>query len=633
MRFSETLLDEIKTRLSASSVIGRYVKLTRRGREYVGLSPFNAEKTPSFYVNDQKRFYHCFSSGKSGDIITFLQEVEGLSFPEAVERLAQEAGVPLPAEDPHAAARAERVRGLMDWMELANRFFQAELSRTRGAEARRYLEGRGVTAQDWPRFDIGFAPDTRTALKDLLLDKGAKPSDLIEAGLVIAPEDGGAPYDRFRGRIMFAIRDPRGRVVGFGGRALAKQARAKYLNSPDGVLFHKGQLLYRYPDARKAAADPKTAHPNLIVVEGYMDAIALARAGFPTAVAALGTAMTEDQLELAWKAGPEPILCFDGDRAGRAAAHKAIDRALPLIKPEKSLRFAFLPDGLDPDDMIRERGAEAMAQALKSAEPLADVIWRREVDAAPLDTPERRAELKSRLRAIVQAITDPDLAQAYRDAVFERYDAEIRPARAPVARREGGRWPAGSAHTPGPSTDLKSLRAAPPRAPVEVRALCFALVTHPDWLDEVIETFEALPLASELDNLRNEIITKILGTRSVDMDGLVGHLDQKGLGSQWRDLNADAVVRAQAPTTVHGWLERARAARRLFQGDAGLRADAEAFARSASAEAERRLKASRADAAARPAWSPSEGEDTEDALARALDRFERVDGAKRARSR
>jgi DNA primase len=330
MRFDERFLDELKSRLRLSDVIGRSVKLRRQGREYVGLSPFSKEKTPSFYVNDDKGFFHDFSSGKHGDLIGFLQETERLTFREAIERLAAEAGMALPAEDPRAAEQERQRQGLTDWLELAARWFEAELKRPAGAAARAYLERRGLPEKEWARFGLGFAPNGRTALKDYLIAKGARPAELVEAGLLIAPEDGGVPYDRFRDRIIFPIADGRGRVISFGGRAMDAEARAKYLNGPETELFHKSSVLYGLFEARKllhttGAGAAET--PPLVVVEGYMDVIACQRAGV-AAVAAMGTALTEEQMAVLWRLHPEPTLCFDGDGAGQRAAYRTLDRSL-----------------------------------------------------------------------------------------------------------------------------------------------------------------------------------------------------------------------------------------------------------------------------------------------------------------
>jgi DNA primase len=409
VRFDDRILDEIKARLRPSEVIGRTVKLKRQGREWAGLSPFTKEKTPSFYVNDDKGFFHCFSSGRHGDVFSFLQETERLSFPEAVERLAAEAGVALPSPDPRDAAQEVKRRGLEDWLELSAKWFEAALRRPQGAAARAYLEKRGLPESEWGRFRLGFAPPGRTGLKDALIQRGAKPSDLVEAGLLIAPEGGGQPYDRFRNRIMFPIADGRGRLISFGGRALDPEERAKYLNGPETPLFHKGHNLYGLAEARKLLAEGGDG-AQLVVVEGYMDVIACQRAKI-AAVAALGTAMTEEQMKLLWRYHSEPVLCFDGDGAGGRAAHRALDRALPMLQPGRSFRFCLLTSGKDPDDVLRDRGALALREELTQTRPLAEVLFQRERDAEPLDTPERRAGLKARLRKAAAAVGDRDLSE------------------------------------------------------------------------------------------------------------------------------------------------------------------------------------------------------------------------------
>ncbi len=438
MRFDDRFLEELKSRVRLSEAIGRSVKLRRQGREFVGLSPFNKEKSPSFFVNDDKGFWHDFSSGKHGDLIGFWQETERLSFPEAVERLAAEAGVDLPKPDARTAEAEEKRQGLGDWLELAAGWFAAQLRRPAGERARTYLLRRGLPEADWARFGLGFAPAERTALKDALVQRGAKPADLVEAGLLIAPEGGGAPYDRFRDRVIFPITDTRGRVISFGGRALDPEARAKYLNGPETPLFHKGRTLYGLPEARKLLArnDKPGSGPApgvnaggdgrgapLVVVEGYLDAIACWRAEV-AAVAPLGTALTEDQLGLLWRQHPEPTLSFDGDAAGLRAAHRALDTALPLLQPGRSLRFALLGQGQDPDDLLRDKGPAALREVLADARPLVDVLWERErLESEPLDTPERRAGLKARLRKLAAAIADPDLSAAYKQELLARYDA------------------------------------------------------------------------------------------------------------------------------------------------------------------------------------------------------------------
>ena len=424
MRFTPQFLDELRARLPVSEVVGRRVKLRKAGREWKGLSPFNKEKTPSFFVNDQKGMWFDFSSQKNGNIFDFVMLTEGVSFPEAVERLAGEAGVPLPTYSPEAEARDERRKTLYDIVELAAKFFEGTLASRNGARGRGYLADRGVAPSTQLTFRLGYAAADQYALKEHLGAAKIPVEDMIEAGLLVAGEDIAVPYDRFRDRVMFPIADWRGRVIAFGGRALEKDVPAKYLNSPETPLFHKGATLYNIADARKAAHDGAP----VIAVEGYVDVIAMVTAGYAATVAPLGTALTADQLALMWRMSDEPILCFDGDSAGRRAAYRAAELALPLVKPGKSLKFAALPDGQDPDDLARSGGREAIADVLGAARPLAHVLWARESEAGPFDTPERRAALEARLSAVTATIADEAVRRYYR----QDFGAKLRQLFAPV---------------------------------------------------------------------------------------------------------------------------------------------------------------------------------------------------------
>jgi DNA primase len=416
MRYSQSFLDEIRARLPVSDVVRKRVPLKKAGREWKGLSPFNAEKTPSFFVNDQKGMWFDFSSGKNGSIFDFLMLTEGVSFREAVERLAGMAGVPIPVAGPEEERREAKKKTLHDVVELAAKFFEENLQARTGAKARGYLADRSMSPEMQARFRIGYASAERFALKEFLGGKGVSNEDMIEAGLIIAGDDIPVPYDRFRERVIFPISDFKGRIVGFGGRALSQDVQAKYLNSPETPLFHKGWLLYNGASAR--AATQKDA--PLIVVEGYVDVIAMVSAGYEGTVAPLGTALTEDQLALLWRMQSEPILCFDGDKAGQRAAYRAAELALPLLKPGQSLLFALLPEGQDPDDLIRSGGAEAMREILENAKPLSEMLWLRETENARLDTPERRAALETRLGEVVRSITDETVRRYYRDDLKAR---------------------------------------------------------------------------------------------------------------------------------------------------------------------------------------------------------------------
>ena len=443
MRFTPQFLDELRARLPVSEVVGRRVKLRKAGREWKGLSPFNKEKTASFFVNDQKQAWFDFSSGKNGNIFDFVMLTEGVSFPEAVERLAGQAGVPMPAYSPEAEARDERRKTLHDIVKLAAKFFEATLASRGGARGRGYLADRGIAPAVQLKFRLGYAPAAQYALKEHLGAVKIPVEDMIEAGLLVSGEDIAVPYDRFRDRIMFPILDWRGNVIAFGGRALDKDVSAKYLNSPETPLFHKGATLYNIAAARKAAHDGAP----LIAVEGYVDVIAMVTAGYEATVAPLGTALTAEQLALMWRMADEPVLCFDGDAAGRRAAYRAADLALPLLKPGKSLKFAALPDGQDPDDLARSGGRDAVADVLGAARPLAQVLWTRETETGPLDTPERRAAFEARLSAVMATIGDEAVRRYYR----QDFGARLRQLFAPVdAPRPSQAF--GFTHAFGPKT-------------------------------------------------------------------------------------------------------------------------------------------------------------------------------------
>ncbi len=555
MRFDDRFLEEIKSRVRLSDVIGKSVKLKRQGREFVGLSPFSKEKSPSFFVNDDKGFFHDFSSGKHGDLIAFFQETERLTFVEAVERLAAEAGVPMPEPDAQSAQQEEKRKSLTDWMDHAAKWFEAELRRPVGAAARAYLEKRGLPESEWKRFGLGFSPAGRTALKDYLIAKGAKPADLVDAGLLIAPEDGGAPYDRFRDRIIFPIADARGKIVSFGGRAMDPEARAKYLNGPETSLFHKGRLLYGLPEARKIlhAGQAGGGDAALVVVEGYMDVIACQRAGI-AAVAPLGTALTEEQMEVLWRLHPEPTLSFDGDKAGQRAASRAIDRALPLLKPGRSFRFSVVEGGKDPDDVLREQGPAALKSQLANTTPFVEALFTREKDAEPLDTPERKAGLKQRLRAAGQTIADKDLAQAYRDDLLARLDTllgrdapQARPAWQPRAPYDGGRgggWKRGAPPLlpPTPQGLAAAERLANSLDPLAA-ALAKGALEDPHRLDDHLEDLPTKGFGDPaLKGLANELTSVRLEAEGLDSEGLARHLRSRGFAALLTDIDRAAAA-------------------------------------------------------------------------------------------
>jgi len=527
VRFPQQFLDELKARLRPSDVIGKTVKLRRQGREYAGLSPFVKEKTPSFFVNDDKGFYHCFSTAKHGDIINFLQETEKLSFTEAVERLAAEAGMALPERSPQHAAQDRARSSLTDLLEQAAAWFEAQLHRPAGEGARAYLDKRQIPATELATFRVGYAPPDRTALKDYLVAKGAAQADLLTAGLLVEPAAGGRPIDRFNDRIIFPILDARGRVVSFAGRALSPKARAKYLNGPDSPVFSKGKVLYGAPQARALLA---TSDRPLVVVEGYFDVIACYRAGIPSA-APMGTALTVDQMAIAWRLHPEPVLCFDGDDAGRRAARRAIDAALPLIGPGQSFRFADL-QGKDADEIYRTEGPQPLLRQISLASPFAEALFVRERDRQPLDTPEARAGLAQRLRGLAKGISDPDLALAYAEDLKSRLDALLGRGNSKPARGEGP----GVAATP-----LNAVRnAAHQRINPFHAAVAVAALNYPAWAAPYDEALARLGFVNDrLAPLADALVAALAD--GVDADTLTARIDAGGL----RPLTAAATASAQ----------------------------------------------------------------------------------------
>ncbi len=478
MSLTPQWLDELRARTSLSALIGRSVRVQKAGREFKACCPFHNEKTPSFTINDEKGFYHCFGCGAHGDAIRWMTDHQGLPFLDAVKELAASAGMEVPAPDPRAARRAEEQKSLHDVMAAAQAFFVASLAEEQGAQARDYLASRGFPAHIVKEFGFGYAPDSRTALKEALAQ--FPEAMLIEAGLRIVVE-GRDPYDRFRGRLMLPICDPRGRVIAFGGRILdkTKTDAPKYLNSPDTPLFDKGRTVYNLHRASPASRQSG----RVVVVEGYMDVVALAAAGIGEAVAPLGTALTEDQIERLWRMVETPVLCFDGDAAGQRAAARAIVRALPLLRPGHSLKIAVLPDKLDPDDLIKQRGVAAMEDVLAAARPMVEVLWAIERAAGPVTTPEDKAGLKARLMAHVESIGDNDIKGLYRRDLLDRfgelaYPQRERPAFQPGQRRPGpgGKWQPGP--PPLPAAVTARMQAVGERRPL-LAAVLAGLIAQP----------------------------------------------------------------------------------------------------------------------------------------------------------
>ena len=545
MRFPPSFLDDIRGRVSISSVVGRKVAWDRRktnpGKgDYWACCPFHGEKTPSFHVEDRKGRYHCFGCKVSGDIFTFLVEKEGMRFPEAVERLAMEAGLPVPQLSEADVRREEHRSSLYDVMEIAAAFYEAELQSARGAKARGYLADRQLSSAIQKEFRLGYSPDDRSALRSHLAIKNITVEQMAEAGLVISGPEIPVAYDRFRDRLMFPIRDPRGKVIAFGGRALSQDAPAKYLNSPETPLFHKGNVLYNLDKARGPAHEKGA----IIAVEGYIDVIAMHRAGLPHAVAPLGTALTEDQLGLLWRVAPEPVLCFDGDSAGLKAAHRVLDLALPLLKPGHSLKFALLPEGQDPDDLLKSEGTAAVKSVVESALPLSDMLWQRALAGNDRSTPERKAQFERDVRDLVFRIGDETVRKHYLSDISERFAALWQTGRRLEKGRRGApfaarRWPFAKNQKPWdvpapPSPQLLALAGGGQfrkGAERRERMIILSMVNHPELLHTFLDEFAALELESrELDSLRAQIIDSAALGSGLDGPGLRDHLIAKGLG-------------------------------------------------------------------------------------------------------
>ena len=483
-------LDELRSRSSLSQVVGRKVmwdpRKSNQGKgDMWAPCPFHHEKSASFHVDDRKGFYYCFGCHAKGDAIKFVQETENVGFMEAVEILAREAGMPMPARDPKAQEKQDRRTLLAEVMEQAVQYFRLQLKTGAAADARAYVAKRGLNGPALERWEIGFAPNGWQNLWDHLRGKGVDEDLIIGAGLAKPSTKGGKPYDTFRNRIMFPIRDARGRAVAFGGRAMDPNDNAKYLNSPETELFDKGRSLYNQGPARTAAGQGQT----LLVAEGYMDVIALAEGGFGASVAPLGTAITESQLQMLWRIADEPIIALDGDTAGLRAAMRLIELALPLLEAGKSLRFALMPEGKDPDDLIRGAGPEAVQSVLDQAMPMVKLLWQRETEGKVFDSPERKAALDKILREKVKLIRDPSIRAHYGQEIKDLRWELFRPQRKPRAAFQaggGGQWQGGGGKGKG------RWKAAPQPAMPGTRASLLASATE----EAQIQMREAVILAT-----------------------------------------------------------------------------------------------------------------------------------------
>ena len=543
-------LDEIRTRLGLSDVVGTRVKLQRKGREWTACCPFHNEKTPSFYVNNEKGFYHCFGCGQHGDHIGFVMNHDGQSFLEAVETLAAQAGLDMPKADPDAARKAERAKGLKEAMVAAVKAYQDALFQPEGEGARAYIERRGLSPETVKHFGLGYSPDARDWLFKKLIAQGFSAQVLIDAALAKAPDDGRAPFDMFRGRLMFPIWDRQGNPVAFGGRILG-DGEPKYLNSPDTPIFHKGQLLYGHHLARKAAHD----RGEILVVEGYMDAIALGQAGVANAVAPLGTALTEDHLRLLWKMVPSPTVCLDGDAAGQRAARRTAERALPLLTAGKSVKFATLPQGQDPDDLLKHGGLRALQTVLNNSESLAAALWRWERAAMSRNDAEQRAALWSRINQALRAVEDSSLNTALEADMIARFEASF--GHHPFRKGGGRQWeraksgygaprssglkrPGGGLNAPGNDRvsvlDTRSLS----RRPYEI--LFHAFMNHPDLLDLYGENLATLTMLDvDLAQFRDALVQALFADVPLDSATLQAHLSRHGLDSMVERLTGPEI--------------------------------------------------------------------------------------------
>jgi len=576
MRFSPTFLDDIRDRVPISNVIARRVSWDKRKTnvsrgDYWACCPFHGEKSPSFHCEDRKGRYHCFGCGVTGDHFRFLTELEGLSFPEAVQTIADMAGVPMPVADPQMEKREKERTSLLDVMEMATQFFQDQLQTANGARARAYLRDRGLTGRTIETFRLGFAPDSRNALKEFLAGKGVTKEQIEACGLVVH-ENVPVSYDRFRDRIMFPILSSREKVIAFGGRAMSPDAPAKYLNSNETELFHKGNVLYNFARARRAMQGAN-GEGTIIAVEGYMDVIALHQAGVENAVAPLGTALTENQLDLLWKMTSQPVLCFDGDGAGIRAANRAADLALPHLKPGRSVRFALLPDGKDPDDLVKHEGRAPFDKVLAQAKPLSEMLWDREIKAGNLDTPEARAELEVRFRQLTATIADEGVRRQYQQSLKDKLFAFFRPAPNAAAGSDraarGARAPKVDIRntalvetgTHGSSRLNQSIKSARQKLALRESVLALTIVNHPAlMLDDYDEIASIEYDNRELQKLWSEMLgaAAIVAGPHLTRDYLMECLEVAGFGPLLTTLEQQVRNARLWTATVEAAMEDAR---------------------------------------------------------------------------
>ena len=520
MKFSKSLLDEIKSKIEISDIVGKRVILQKRGKEFIGLSPFQNEKTPSFTVNNEKQFYHCFSSNKHGDIFTFLVEVEGLSFPQAVEQLAEQAGVEIRTLTKDEEKKIDGRKKLNSIMEIANDFFMNNLLRDN--RALNYLNNRGINKDIILEYKIGYAKDSFSSLNDYLKAKGISNENILLAGLIIKSEKKkDSFYDRYRDRIIFPITNIYGKIVGFGGRVINEDNKPKYMNSPETEIFHKGSLLYNYSNIKS----PIKKIENLVVVEGYMDAISLCSKGFKNVVAPLGTAMTEKQLNLIWGLVDSPIICFDGDKAGKNAAARVIELAIPHLKPGKNIRFINLNDDLDPDDYVSKNGIKSFFSLTKNSTPLNQQIWKNFLNSADISTPEGKANLEKELRSILRQISDKDIRKHYglyfkesMDKVFYNFEKQ------PIYYDKKNKF---NSFDKFKIKDSKV--GSGEKIPSGLETLLISgILIYPEIIEDNIENFESCLINHKLLNqIRDEIINFLSRVNSYDLEEIKNFISRE----------------------------------------------------------------------------------------------------------
>ena len=545
MSIPPRFLDEIRNRLTLSEIIGRRISVTRAGRESKACCPFHKEKTPSFTINDDKQFYHCFGCGAHGDVIGFVMAHDNLSFIDAVETLSADAGLQMPKPDPMAVEKAQKAKGLHELLDEATSWMQAQAEDKKNTDILEYLEGRGMNAEIRCNFRVGYAPADGQTLRAYLKGKSFTDAQMLEAGLLKESNRGGDPYVFFRDRVMFPVSDRRGRVVAFGGRILPEAIRPqtnsnftppKYINSSDTPLFDKGRMLYSESLARQAVREGHT----ILVTEGYMDVIACNKYGFKGAVAPMGTALTEDQILSLWSMVVDdeklPILCFDGDNAGRSAASRACDRILPLLKPGKTVRFAFLPEGEDPDSLLRSSGATGFKKFLSSSLSMFDFIWAAHTAGRNFETPESRAGLTKALQKQVSTIADPDIQRHYKELIRSRIsDSFFKSWQGKGQRQQGG-------HKAKASGALRLRPLVQKKNRIAQKVLLCAVINNPELYTCVEEEFGQFAIEDQsINNLRGQVITNLHEDPALDTEGLCAKLESQGFEKERDDILNESV--------------------------------------------------------------------------------------------